>query len=78
MATMPKRRQRDVHNDASIAMMPALQLQQWQRCQGNVRNDTSVAMVMMPKRRWQRCQRDDHNYASAATATMATEPKQGP
>jgi hypothetical protein len=59
-------------------MIPAPQRQQWQRRQGNVRNDTSVAMAMMPKRRWQRCQHDDHNDASAATATMAMVPKQHP
>jgi hypothetical protein len=42
---MPKRRQGDVHNDASAAMTQ----QQWQQCQGNDREDASAAMAMMPK-----------------------------
>jgi hypothetical protein len=54
------------------------QQRQWQRRQGDVCKDTSVAMATMPKRRWQRRQPDNHDDASATTATMAVAPGQCP
>jgi hypothetical protein len=62
MVMMPKRRQEDIHDDASAAMMTAPRRQQWQLCQGDIREDASAATAMMPKRR-QGNVRDD---ASAA------------
>jgi hypothetical protein len=53
---------------ASAVMMPALQQQQWQWRQGNVRDDASAVMTTMPKR----CQGD---VWDDATATMAMMPK---
>jgi hypothetical protein len=76
MATMPKRHQGDVRNDASATMMPAPPQRQWQWHHGNVCNDTSIMMATMPKRHWQRHQRDDDNDVSAATAMMSMAPKQ--
>jgi hypothetical protein len=75
---MPQRRQGNVHNNASAAMMPLPQQQQWQWRQSNVCKDPSVAMATMPKRRGQRQQPDDHDDASARTAMMATAPGQRP
>jgi hypothetical protein len=85
MATMPKQRQGNDHNDASAAMKPAPQQQRWQRCQGNVCNDVSAATATMPKQR-QGNVRDDvsaticqrRNDASATTAALAMMPGQPP
>jgi hypothetical protein len=71
-ATMLKRCQGNVCNDASAAMTPAPRRQQWQWRQGHVRNDASTMTATMPKR----CQGDFCNDASAVMATMATAPGQ--
>jgi hypothetical protein len=51
---MPKRRQGNLRDDASAAMTPALQWQQWQWHQGDIRNDASAVtatLAMAPGRR---------------------------
>jgi hypothetical protein len=44
---MPKQRQGNIRNDASAAMTPALQWQQWQRRQGNVCYDASATTATL-------------------------------
>ncbi len=71
---MPKRLQGNICNDASAAMTPAPQRQQWQQCQGNVHDDASAMKATMSKRG----QGDVRDDASAVMATMAMAPGQCP
>jgi hypothetical protein len=74
---MPKWRQGNNCNDASAVMMPALRRQQWQRRQGNVRDDTSAATATMPKRR-QGDLRDDASTAmTPASGWQQWQQRQG-
>ncbi len=63
---MPKQYQGNIRDDASAAMMPALQRRQWQQCQGDVRKGASAATAMMPKRP----QGDVRNDASVAMMAL--------
>jgi hypothetical protein len=80
----PQDRQSDVRNDASVAMMPAPQLQQWQWRIGDVCNDASAVTATMPKRRQGNVRNDasaaiqhhdgnDGNGASAMSAMMIVQ-----
>jgi hypothetical protein len=62
----------NVEGQARAAITPALRQQWWQRRQGDICDDHSVAMATMPKRRLQQGQRNNHNDASATAAMMAT------